>query len=98
MEKEGRCCFLLSPPFDFFFLPARATLTDVNEARAQFPEGIKAALPADIARDLPLVCHRLYGRHHRLCFPQWSGITSVACPSMILIAGGTTATSAGDEL
>lgn len=97
-QKERRCCSLLSPPFDFFPLPARATLTDVNEALAQFPGGIKAPLPADIAQDLPLVCRRLYARHHRLCFPQWSGITSVACPSTILIARGTAATSAGDEL
>lgn len=98
--ERGALLFLVvSPPFDIFFSPpARATLTDVNEARARFPGGIKAPLPADTARDLPLVCRRLCGRHRRLCFPQWSGITSVACPSVILIAGGTAATSAGDEL
>lgn len=44
-------CCLRRLIFFFFPLPARATLTDVNEARAHFPGGIKAALPADTARD-----------------------------------------------
>ena len=86
--------FLVVSLFDIF--PVRFTLKDVNEARSEFPGEIKAAVSADIARDLLLNCWRHYCR--LLLFPTVESHTSMACPSMILIASGTVATSVGDEL
>lgn len=85
------CCLLV------WYFPVRFTLKDVNEACtvsrrnqsgdfrrhcSKFTTQLLASLPL-----LPL-----------LLFPTVESHTTMACPSMILIASGTMATSVGDEL
>ncbi|TNN86809.1 RNA-binding protein Musashi 2 [Liparis tanakae] len=72
--------------------------TNENEACSRLPGGIKEA---GLRRHCFEICHSTVGvitaAAAAFCFPAVESRTTTACPSMILIASGTEATSVGDE-
>lgn len=81
-----------------FFPPVRFTLRDVNTACSQFPgENQSDGFRRRCSRFTTQLLASLWLPLLPL-FPTVESHTSMACPSMILIASGTVATSVGDEL